>query len=117
MPAGQPTLYTDEMSEILLRLRKAGHTLTYFCAHIGICRETAYEWGRVHPKFSDALKKGKELALGVWEQKLESMMLDKSVNAPLVKLYMANCFGWSDKQEATQHINVTTHEDGLKQLE
>jgi len=70
MPAGQPTLYRPEYCELLIKTMSGGDTLACFCADIGIHRESAYEWMKKHPEFSNAYKKGQENALKFWEKML-----------------------------------------------
>src|SRR5699024_6404390 len=60
---------------------------------------------RVHKEFSDALQRAKQWSEAHWEDKMESMMYDREVNAPLAKLYLVNRFGWTDK---TQVDNVSS---------
>lgn len=115
-PAGRPTQYTDEMPAKLLELRKLGKTHRWFCLQVDICEDTFYRWVKEHPAFSEAYTKGRAFAEAVWEDKIEKMMLDKNINAPLVKMYMANCFHWSDKKETNSNVTVT-HESALKELE
>lgn len=95
----RPTKYTDEMPEQLYAALEIGKSVTQFAAEQGVSRSTVYEWAEHHPEFSDALTRGQEASQAYWETQLQSMMYNKEVNAPLVKLYFANRFGWSDKQE------------------
>jgi hypothetical protein len=70
MPAGQPTLYRPEYCQQLIDTMSQGDTLACFCADIGIHRESAYEWMKKHPEFSNAYKKAQENALKFWEKML-----------------------------------------------
>ena len=99
MAAGRPTKYTDAMPEALFNAMSEGKSVTQFAAMIGVNRSTVYEWAERHQEFSDALTRGKEAGEAYWETELQSMMYSKEVNAPLVKLYFANRFNWSDKTE------------------
>lgn len=67
-PGGRPTLYTPEaIDEINTYLKEAVPenmaipTVEGIALRLGITRETLYEWGRVHPEFSDTLAKLKML--------------------------------------------------------
>lgn len=97
--AGRPTKYNDAMPDALFNAMKDGKSITQFAAMVGVSRSTVYEWADHHPAFSDALTRGKEASEAYWETELQSMMYSKEVNAPLVKLYFANRFNWSDKAE------------------
>lgn len=96
---GRPTRYTDEMPDALFKAMDEGKSITQFAAMIGVNRSTIYEWAEHHTEFSDALTRGKEAGEAYWETELQDMMYSKDVNAPLVKLYFANRFNWSDKTE------------------
>ena len=95
----RPTKYTDEMPAVVLDFLAQGKSIAQFAASIGVHRSTIYEWAEHHPEFSDALSLAKESSEAYWENEIQGMMYSRDVNAPLVKLYMANRFGWSDKTE------------------
>lgn len=104
---GRPTKYTDEHCETAIKYLAKGKSITQLSAHIEVCKDTIYEWAKVHPEFSDALTRGRELSQAHWESELVDMMYNKEVNSPLVKLYFANRFGWSDKVESkNENANV-----------
>ena len=112
MAGGRPTLYTPEMCQKLIDIRKTGKSVTKFCAEVGIHKDTLYEWRKIYPEFSDAFKLAKMYAQDAWEDRLEVMMLDKTVNSPLVKLYFANVFDWHDKTE--ERIDATISDSKQK---
>ena len=67
-PGGRPTLYTPQaIAEINKYLAEAVPenmaipTIEGMALRFGISRETLYEWARVHPEFSDTIKKMKML--------------------------------------------------------
>ena len=95
----RPTKYTDAMPDALFNAMAEGKSITQFAAMIGTSRSTIYEWAEHHPEFSDALTRGKEAGEAYWETELQGMMYSKDANAPLVKLYFANRFNWTDKAE------------------
>ena len=99
MTVGRPTKYTKEMPKRALEFIGSGKSVTQFAKEVGVAKSSIYEWADVHPEFSDALKQAQEHSQAVWEDKLESMMYSKEVNAPLVKLYFANRFRWHDRPE------------------
>lgn len=77
----------------------SGQSVTQFAASEGVARSTVYKWADESQEFSDALSRGQEAGQAYWEGELQQMMRKKDVNAPLVKLYFANRFGWHDKSE------------------
>ena len=99
MAAGRPTKYNDKMPSAVYDSLAAGKSVTQFAASVGVHRDTVYEWANKHPQFSDALSRGQVASQAHWEDQLQSMMFDRNVNAPLVKLYFANRFNWHDKAE------------------
>lgn len=101
MDCGRPSKYKEEFVQIAIDYLGQGKSVTQLATHLRVHKDTVYQWAKDHKTFSDALKIGKQDSQAVWEEKLESMMFSKEVNAPLVKLYFANRFGWHDKQEVS----------------
>ena len=99
MPAGRPTKYEKAYCQEAIEYLAQGKSVTQLSAKIGVSKSTIYQWASEHSEFSDALLRGQELSEAYWETELVEMMRDRDVNAPLVKLYFANRFRWSDKQE------------------
>lgn len=114
--SGQPTKYTDDMPAKLIAAMESGKSATRFARDIRVHKDTLYEWAKVHPEFSDAFKKAKDYCEAHWEEWLVNNLDNKNVNAGLVKLFMTNRFGWTDKKET--HVTATIkQEDALKELE
>lgn len=99
MARGRPTKYTEEVNKIALDFLSQGKSMVQLATKLGVHRDRLYEWAKVHEEFRDTLQIGKQNSQGHWEDKLEEMMYMKDINTPLVKLYFANRFGWSDKSE------------------
>ena len=113
-PGGRPTKYDKKyVEEALKYIGEQGKSVTQFAFHLKVSKSTVYEWASVHPEFSDALRMAAEWSQAVWEDKLEGMMYMKEVNSPLVKLYFANRFGWTEKgqdakdEEEAKPLNIT----------
>lgn len=96
---GRPTKYTAASAKALYESLAAGDSVTQFAASQGVSKSTIYLWADTHPEFSDALTRGQEASQAFWEGQLREMMFSREVNAPLVKLYFANRFNWTDKAE------------------
>jgi hypothetical protein len=121
MPIGRPTKYNDAILEKALNYvanyEAVGDlipTSEGLACELDIARSTIYKWADEHPDFSDALTLAQEWSQACWETKLEDMMVTRDVNAPLVKLYFANRFKWTDKgavdeseEEKAQPLNIT----------
>lgn len=104
---GRPTKYEDRFLEIAEKYLAGGKSVTQLAKHLNVAKSTIYKWAEENKAFSDALELGKEFSQAYWEDELENMMYNKEVNSPLVKLYFANRFGWSDKVETkNENANV-----------
>ena len=106
MPAGRPTKYEKRFTEEAIAFIGSGKSVTQFARHIQVSKSAVYKWADEHPEFMDALNLGRDWSQAVWEDKLETMMTDSSVNSPLVKLYFANRFKWHDKPEEHKEKTV-----------
>lgn len=87
-----------------------GKSITQLARHLRVSKQSIYNWMEKYPEFLDALRTAQEWGQGYWEDRLENMMTDKSVNAPLVKLYFANRFSWTDRceeEKKSEPINIT----------
>ena len=71
---GQPTKYKPEYCESVVELSREGATLTALAVELGVSRDTLYEWQKVHPQFSDACTRARDVARKWWEQ----VMADQS---------------------------------------
>lgn len=96
---GRPTTYDDSYCDVAVDYLAEGKSITQLARHLGVAKSSVYLWVKTHKEFSDALERGRELSQAYWEDELCNMMYSKDVNAPLVKLYFANRFGWHDKAE------------------
>jgi len=87
-----------------------------FARKIGVTTQTLCEWGRVHPEFSEAYKKAKEIQL---EQMVAGAM--SGIYQPAGVIFaLKNMHGWRDRQPdesptVNVHVQVTMIES-LKQV-
>jgi hypothetical protein len=59
---GAPTKYQKDFHpQNFIELSNKGKCLAQIARAWNVHRDTIYEWAKKHPKFSDAIKKGKEL--------------------------------------------------------
>jgi hypothetical protein len=65
---------------------------------IGVCRDTVNEWGRVHPEFSDAIKRHQAKRTEYLERSLLSADQGPRVTARIFALKNADPEGWKDRQ-------------------
>jgi ACT domain-containing protein len=118
---GQPTKYKQEYWKILLEMMSKGKSVIQFCAKIGICRDTFYEWTNKHTEFSDTYKKAVELCESYWEDIGKRGILglpvkddggnDCKINTGMYVFYMKNRFHWTDRLEQSMDINASGNID------
>lgn len=58
--------YCEQVGDFLAK----GHSVGAFAGHIGVHRDTIYEWTKHHSDFEDALKIGINRATKFWEERL-----------------------------------------------
>lgn len=68
MAGGRPTDYDPSYCEVVLPLGRAGLSLTQMAAHIGISKQTFYNWRDSHPEFMDATLEALTYAQAHWEE-------------------------------------------------
>lgn len=96
---GRPSKYEEEYCEEAIDyVGNKGKSVTQLARHLQVAKSTVYLWAKQHPDFSDALTCARDWSEAYWEDKFIDMMVDKEVNSPLVKLYFANRFKWTEKQ-------------------
>lgn len=115
MCAGK-TYYKPEFKEKIIDAMTAGKSAIRFAKEIGVSRETIRKWTKKYPDFAEAYEEAKTNCEAYWEEWLINHLADKDLNASLVKLFMAQRFGWTEKSEVKNNVTVTTHEDNLKAL-
>ena len=57
---GRPTKYKEEYCDMLVYHMAQGYSFDTFAAVVNVCRDTIYEWLRVHENFSYAKKVGEQ---------------------------------------------------------
>lgn len=65
---GHPTDYKTQYCEQLISFRGQGYSLTSFAAHIGVSRQTLYNWAKEHPEFKEARDIAHSACRLFWEQ-------------------------------------------------
>ncbi len=59
---GRPTLYQDHFAQEAHQIALLGLTDAEMAQHFDVAGDTIAEWKKVHPEFSEALKRGKVVA-------------------------------------------------------
>jgi len=129
---GRPTKYKEEYNELAYKLCLLGHTDEELAQFFEIATSTLYEWKLAYPEFSEALKKGKEVAdgevvaslyhraLGYSHPDVDIKVIDGCiVETPLVKHYPPDATSaifwlknrqpkkWRDKQVQEHEGEIT----------
>jgi hypothetical protein len=126
MASGRPTTYEDRFCDLLIDHMTKGYSFESFAAITDTCKDTLYEWVKVHLEFSDAKKRATDKSRLFWEKvgienivNIETMEKDESGNFTAVKkslnsaawiFNMKNRFkdDWKDKHETELSGNVGT---------
>ena len=126
MASGRPTTYEDRFCDLLIDHMTKGYSFESFAAITNTCKDTLYEWVKVHPEFSDAKKRATDKSRLFWEKvgienivNIETMEKDesgsftavkKSLNSAAWIFNMKNRFkdDWKDKHETELSGNVGT---------
>lgn len=117
MNVGRPSKYDKKYCEEIVEFMKNGASIVEFAVHIGVSKDTIYEWCKVHKDFSDAKKRAVEASESWWtrtgREGLYFHPKDTQLNATLWYMNMKNRFKWSDKQEQkieqTQEVKIIRH--------
>lgn len=109
MTVGRPTDYKEAYVDEVMSHLAEGFTLASFGGIIGASRDSLYEWAKVHPEFSDAIKKGRAKGQHLWEQRLTTQATNGSGNTAAIIFAMKNLYqdDWAEKI-----INEHTGKDG-----
>lgn len=108
---GRPTKYKDEYVEQAYKLCLLGHTdeelATFFDVHIS----TIYEWKLEYIEFSDAIKRGKDIAdMEVAQKLLDRAMGAKTTKQQAIKLKTID-YDNGKKCSETERIEVVELQD------
>jgi hypothetical protein len=99
MSAGQPTKYRKNFHpKSVIELMAKGYSVIEVCAAWKIHKDTLYEWNKVHPEFSDALKVAR-MNLEAWYTALfKEIAVGKRKGNVAAAIWLSkNVINWSDK--------------------
>lgn len=99
---GRPSDYTPLYCEQVIELGRAGKSVTQIAAELDVNRDTIYEWVKVHPEFSDAITRSKQLAQAWWENAGQNGLLMPGFNASLWAKQVS-CRFREDYAETSKH--------------
>jgi len=116
MAGGRPSEFKEEYCEMVIPLLKQGMSIEEIGLELDVGYSTIYEWMDKFPQFAEAIKKGREFSKAWWMRKGRTELHSETFSSTLWYMNMKNRFGWADKKESIQNINIK-HEDDLKALE
>lgn len=109
---GRPSKYDQQdFCEKLIKSATQGKVIAEFCADVGICKQTYYDWSKSRQDFADAIKKADALREAYWVNEGVKLMkgIYKGGSATPWIFIMKNCFSWTDKTES----KISTVIDGI----
>ena len=89
---GRPRDYRPEYCEQVIELGRLGKSVVQMACALDVHKDTLYEWVKVHPDFSDALTRAKQLSQDWWETKGQDGLTTPGFNASLWSRSMAARF-------------------------
>jgi hypothetical protein len=102
-------IYNESMCAIALDVLSRGKSIARLATNIGVCRDTIYEWCKIHPEFNEAYKNGLNAAQARWEDIGEDGIcgnLDK-FSATAWMFTMKNRFRADYKEEKQDNKSVS----------
>ena len=87
---GRPTKFRLDLCESVVKLMAEGRSLDGCAALLGVHPDSLYEWQRVHPEFSEAVRAGRAAATTFWEGRLIDICKGGSGNAQAVQWALRN---------------------------
>ncbi len=105
-PGGRPTKYDDTWVPKLEEAMCNGYTVEMFCYETRIAVSTFYEWVKKYSEFSKAFESGRKDAEGFHQFYIFRNLENKNLNVGVLKLFMQNCFGWTDNKNVQQNVEI-----------
>lgn len=106
MPAGRPTKYDPAFCEKVEEFGAIGKSRIWIATELGVVAETMTEWAKVHPEFSVALTRAKQLEQRWWEDKGQNNLEADKFNGGMWAKNMAARFpkDWREAQDVNHGV-------------
>ena len=101
MTAGRPSTYDPSHCERVIELGKRGKSVAVMAAQLDVHKDTIYEWMRVHPEFSDAIKRALTYSQEWWEDAGQNALQQTNFQGSMWSRSMAARFP-ADWRESTK---------------
>ena len=115
---GRPTSYRPEYCARLIELMAQGRSLDGCAALLGVHPDSLYEWQKVHPEFSVAVRAGRAAATAFWETRLLDVAQGGAGNAQAIQWALRNrsraASGWD---HAHAKLEVSGPDGGAVQVQ
>jgi hypothetical protein len=101
MTAGRPSLYDPSFCDGVVPFMAQGYSTTALAGHLGVSRQTIYDWMGAHPEFLDAVKRGQAASSIWWENRLRDNAEKGEGNATSAIFGLKNRApdDWRDRRE------------------
>jgi len=103
MQTGRPRIELSDLPDgwelTMLSLSEEGASIIELAVELDISRDTFYELSKRDEKFSDTVKRCKDLSEAWWTRKGRKNLENKDFSYTGWYMNMKNRFSWSDKQE------------------
>lgn len=98
---GRPTSYDPAFVDEVVPFMGQGYSITAFAGHIGVARQTLYNWMEAHPDFLDAIKRGEAASAVWWENCLRQNAMTGEGNATAAIFGLKNraTEDWRDRKD------------------
>ena len=106
-PGGRPTSYRPEFCQRVVALMAEGRSLDGCAPLLGVNPDSLYEWQKVHPQFSEAVRAGRAAATTFWENRLLAVANGEPGNAQAIQWALRNrsraASGWHHDSVKLEH--------------
>ena len=92
MSGGRPSLYDPAHCDTAIEAGRAGKSLAWIAAELGVCKQTLHNWSNEYPEFLDALTRAKLLSQRWWEDTGQANMTAPGFNGSVWSRSMAARF-------------------------
>lgn len=117
--AGRPTKYRPEMCIQVIQSLSTGQGMLETACHLKVLHETMTDWTKIYPRFSVAIKIGRQLCELWWRNQGRLNMHNRNFNHILWMMNMSNRFNWKQKVDQTETIKgetTVTHKHVVEQV-